>query len=161
MLFAPFTICLVRQLLADLRQMVLTLRLLHVGHQFRSFPHPVTATAESISGRAPLCRIDIGSGPHPTPQSDGNLLRLTLLVLGFAPVNRLHREGVASDKGHPFRLTEVCYPLPREHTFDPDDQILAIGSKEASKCLRRGRQIFVDEFRPTLIENTDVHRFRL
>jgi hypothetical protein len=32
---------------------------------------------------------------------------INFIILGFAPVNRLHREGMAQDKSNPFLLTEV------------------------------------------------------
>ena len=64
-------------------------------------------------------------------------------------------------KGNAFRTTEVSEPLPGEDTFDAADHILTIGSKDAQQRVRGRRQIFMDENRAVLIENTDVPRLRL
>ena len=58
----------VRQLFSDLRQVGLTVGLLAVGEQCRSFLYHVTAATESISGGSPLGWIDIGLGEHPAAQ---------------------------------------------------------------------------------------------
>jgi hypothetical protein len=46
MLFDSRTVRFVRELLADLREIVLTSGMLNVSQQFCSFPHPVTAAPE-------------------------------------------------------------------------------------------------------------------
>lgn len=78
--------------------------------------------------------------------------------MGFAPVNRLHIEGVAQDRGNPLLLTQVRQPIPRKNAFDSDDEVVAVGSNDPEKRLGRGRQIFMHEFRAVLSEDTDVHR---
>jgi cysteine synthase A len=65
------------------------------------------------------------------------------------------------NKGNAFLTTEVRHPIPCEHTFNADDHILSIGSNDAQKRVWSRRQIFVDEFRAILIQDTDVHRFRM
>jgi hypothetical protein len=58
-------------------------------------------------------------------------VRSNLIVLGFAPLNRLHIEGVAQNKSATFLLTEVGQPIPRQPTFNADDPTLALGSNKA------------------------------
>jgi hypothetical protein len=86
---------------------------------------------------------------------------VALLVLGFAPVTRFHIERMPQAKGDPFFGAEVGEPVPREPALDRHDQIVPLGRNNPQK--RRGgrRQIFMDEFRAMLIEDTDVHRFGL
>jgi hypothetical protein len=52
-------------------------------------------------------------------------VRINLIVLGFAAMNRLHIERMTQHKSKAFSLTQVCEPIPREHTFDADDDILS------------------------------------
>ena len=73
-------------------------------------------------------------------------------------MNRLHREGRAQDKGEPFLRPEGGAPLPGEHTFAPDDEILPVRRADAQKGFRGRRQILMDEDRATLIQDTDVPR---
>jgi hypothetical protein len=86
---------------------------------------------------------------------------LDFIILGFPAVNRFHIERMAQDKGDSFLLTQVGEPLPRQHTFHADNDILFIGSNDTKKRFRSRWQIFVHEFCPVLIENADVHRFRM
>ena len=68
---------------------------------------------------------------------------------------------MAQDKSTPFLLTEIGYPLPREQTFDAADQIFSIRCDEAQKSGWGRRQIFVDQFRATSVQETDGQRLRL
>jgi len=64
---------------------------------------------------------------------------------------------MAQDKGHPFLITEVGQPLPREDTLDADDHVLARGSNAAQNRFGGRRQILMTQLRATLIEATDGH----
>ena len=64
---------------------------------------------------------------------------------------------MTEDKGDSFLLTQVREPLPGEHTLDADDEILSIGRNHPQQGFGCRRQIFVDEFRAVLIQDTDVH----
>ncbi|HEV8718281.1 MAG TPA: hypothetical protein VGX03_36375 [Candidatus Binatia bacterium] len=75
---------------------------------------------------------------------------LDLLVLGFAAMNRLPREGVPQDKGDPFLRTEVRQPLPGEHTFAPDDEGFARGRDNPQERCGGGGQILVHQLRAVL-----------
>ena len=118
----------------------------------------MTAAAEQVAGGAQLRRVDIGLREHPAPEQDRNLVGGNLVVLGLAPVNGFPIEGVAQDKGDAFLRAEIRQPLPGEHTFDPDDEIVAVWGADAQKGVGRGRQILMDQLCAVLIENTDIHR---
>ena len=59
-LFASLALGLVRQLLANLREMVLTVGILPVGQEFGPFAPSVTAPAQEIPGGPHCGRIDRG-----------------------------------------------------------------------------------------------------
>jgi hypothetical protein len=63
--FAPFAIGLVRQLFANLGQMVLTVGIWDVGQKFGAFLHPMTAPAQEIPGGAHFSWVAIRLGEHP------------------------------------------------------------------------------------------------
>ena len=80
----------VRQTLLERRQVVLRARVLDVGQQFAALADQVQTPAEQVARRSHRCRIDVRLGQHPAAQQDGDLVRVDLVVLGFAAVNRLH-----------------------------------------------------------------------
>ena len=70
------------------------------------------------------------------PQEDRNLVGVNVIIRGFAAMDRFHVEGLAKDKGDVFLGAEVGQPIPREITFDADDQGPArwgIGFQERSR----------------------------
>ena len=103
----------------------------HVGSEFGALAHHRTAPPAHVSGRAPLGGIALGLGQQPAPHQDGPLVRRTFLVLRFPPLQGLHREGRAQDKGAPFPLTQLGAPLPGEEALHRHDQVLARGSNDA------------------------------
>jgi hypothetical protein len=46
------------------------------------------------------------------------------IVLGLAAVNEFHVESVSQDEGKVLLLTEVGEPVPAEHTFHANDNVL-------------------------------------
>lgn|GEM_PF-4597694 len=58
----------VRQLFPDLRQVVLTIRILDVPSEFGPFLHQMTPTTEQVARRAHLGGIDIRLGNQPATQ---------------------------------------------------------------------------------------------
>ena len=71
-------------------------------------------------------------------------------------MNRLHIESVTQDKGNPFLLTEVRYPLPRKHTFDADDHVLALDG--LSRRFRRDEQKRHEQHREKDPVSANSHR---
>jgi hypothetical protein len=155
-LLHPFAVGFGGQLLADHREVVLAVGILHVGSEVGALAHQVTATAQQVPGGAQLSGIGRGWGQHPAAQQDRNLARINFIVLGFAPVDGFHREGMAQDKGTPFLPTEIRQPLPGEDALDCDDEIVTVRSDDTQKGLGRGGQILMDPDRAALIEDTDV-----
>jgi hypothetical protein len=50
---------------------------------------------------------------HPTAQEDRHFGRIERVILGLAPVDRLHREGMVQDEGNLLLGAEVGEPGPR------------------------------------------------
>ena len=88
-LFHALPIALVRQLPAELGEVLLAVGVLNMGQEFGPLAHQVTATAEQITGGAHCWGIDIGHRHHAPAQEHGDLVGVNLIVLGFAPMNRL------------------------------------------------------------------------
>ena len=65
-------------------------------------------------------RIDIGLRDHATPQQRGNLVSIDLVILGLAPVNRLHVERVTQNESNSLAGAQIGQPVPRENAFDGD-----------------------------------------
>jgi hypothetical protein len=76
--FDALAVGFVGELLADLRQIVLTVGMLNMGQEFRSFLHQVTAPAPEIAGGAHFGGIDRGLGELP-PRSKTAILWASLV----------------------------------------------------------------------------------
>ena len=92
---------------------VLTVGVLDMSQELGPVAHAMHPAAEQVPGRPHLGRIDIGLGQHATAEQHGDLLGVELIVLGLAPMDRLHGEGVAQDKGKALTGAEVGHPGPR------------------------------------------------
>ena len=112
---------------------------------------------EQITGRPHLGGIDVGLREHAAAQQHGNFLGVDLVVFGLAPVDGLHIEGMAEDKGHAFAGTQVGEPVPGKDAFDGDDEILPIGGNGLEKRLWAGLHIAVHQDLAVLVQDTDVH----
>ena len=86
------------------RQVVLADGVLDVGDQLRALAHEVTAPAQQIARGAHLGGIDIGLREHPAAQQPGDLVRVDLVVLGLAPVDRAHVQRVPQHEGDALAL---------------------------------------------------------
>jgi len=112
------------------RQVVLADRVLDVGDQLGALVREVIAPAHQITGGAHRGRIDVGLRDHPPAQQRSDLVRIDAVVLGLAPVNGAHVQGVAKNKPNALALTQVGQPVPGEHALHRHHQIVA----EALDC---------------------------
>jgi len=71
---------------------------LDVGEQFRLMMHEVLATAKQIASRAHIARIHVCHRQQAPAQYCGYFLRIDLVVLRLATVDRFHVQGVTEDK---------------------------------------------------------------
>jgi hypothetical protein len=96
-------------------------------------------------------------GKHPAAQQPRHLLGIEFVVFGFATVDGLHVEGVPKDRRQPLSSTQVSTPVPREETFDSDDNSLSIGGNGLEQRLRACGQIPMYHDLAVVIQNTDIH----
>ena len=90
---------------------------------------------EQVSGGTPLSRIDIGLREHAAADQHSNLVGVDLIVVGLAPMNGFHVQGVAQDEGNPLLRAKVREPVPGEEAFDADHKILSLGDNRLEKRL--------------------------
>ena len=63
---------------------------LDMGEKFGPFTNKVSAPPEQISGGAHVGRINIGHRHHASPEQDGDLMGVDLVVFRLAAVDRFH-----------------------------------------------------------------------
>ena len=80
-----------------------------------------------------------------------------LIVFGFSSVDRFHVEGVAEDEGNVLFNTEIGDPVPGEHAFYRDHDVLTEGSNDVEKIFRVCVDILMNPDIASGIEDTDKH----
>jgi hypothetical protein len=116
-----------RNLFADLGQVILAVGILDMGEQLGACAREMQAPPQEITGRTHLRRIDIRLGQHAATQQPGNFLGVDLIVFRLATMDGFHIQSVPQDKRQPFLRTQGGEPVPRKDTFDGDDHIVPIG----------------------------------
>jgi hypothetical protein len=143
--------------LADLRPVRLARGLLAVRSECSACAHPGPAASEEIPRGPQRSGIDRRLREHTTPEQRGTLVRIDLVVCGFAAVNRPHLEGVPQHEGYTFVHTEIGEPIPGEETFDGDDQPLPLGSHGLEKGFRGRFHVAVHQEFPLATPEADRH----
>jgi hypothetical protein len=72
-------------------------------------------------------------------------------------MDRFHIEGMAENKGDVFLGTEVGDPVPGEHAFDSDHDVLAEGGNGTEKSFRVSVDVMMNPDIAFGIEDTDKH----
>jgi hypothetical protein len=98
-----------------------------MSQEFRAFAPQVGAAPEHVTGGAHLGRVDLGCGEPATTQQGGHLWRSDLVVVGLAPRDGFHIQGMTADKGNALFRTQVGKPLPREDACNGHHQSSAGG----------------------------------
>jgi hypothetical protein len=80
-----------------------------------------------------------------------------LIVFGFSTVNGFHIEGMAEDEGDVVLNAEISDPVPGEHTFYCDHDVLPEGSDDAKKGFRVRVNILMDSDISSGIKDADKH----
>jgi hypothetical protein len=85
-------------------------------------------------------------------------LRIDAIVLVFAAVDGAHIEGISENEGDAGSLAGVREPLPAEHAFAADGQVVAIGGDEFEEELEVVVfDVGVNELLALAIHDADVH----
>lgn len=98
-----------------------------------------------------------GQGERAAAQQHGNFVGVDLVVLGLADVNGAHVLGVAEDEIDPLVGKQVGEPVPGEHAFGPDDEVVSIRLDQAQENLGAGGNVAMTYHLPFGIEDTDRH----
>ena len=80
--------------------------------------------------------IDVGRRNQVGAQQVGDLFGVNAVVLVFAAVNGLEVEGVGQDEVQAGGLAGIGQPIPAEHAFGADGQVVAIGRDEFEEVSR-------------------------
>jgi hypothetical protein len=72
-------------------------------------------------------------------------------------MDRFHVEGMAENEGEVLLDTEIGDPVPGEHAFDRDHDILTEGSKDTEKSFRVCVDILMNPDIASGVEDTDKH----
>jgi hypothetical protein len=76
-------------------------------------------------------------------------------------MDSFHVEGVAENEGDVLLDTEISDPIPGEHAFDSDHDVLMEGSNDAEKNFRVCVDILVNPDIAPGIKDTDKHSLRM
>jgi hypothetical protein len=98
-----------------------------------------------------------GLREHAPTEQHGDLLGVDRVVLRRAPMDGVHRQGVAQDTRQPFLGTQVGEPVPRQETCDGDANMVPIGRKGLEHGIGTGWHIPVHKDFPILVQNTEGH----
>jgi len=154
----PITVGFIGHLFADRRQMILAVGMLDVCQELGPLACQRHPAPEPVAGRPQGGRIDRGRREPPTAQQHGHLVGIARVVFGLAPMDGLHVEGMTEPEGNPLLSTEISQPIPGEHTFDTDDDLLALGRNDLEERFWRGWHVTVNQNLPSLVQDAQVHR---
>ncbi len=146
-----------RQLLFKVGEIVLAVGVLDVSQQIGPFSHEVVSPSKEVPGGSHGFRIGIGCRQGSTPKQNGDLFGVNFVVFALAAMDGFHVECMTKHKRDGFPVTQIGEPVPNEHAFDGDDDILPIGLDGPEKGLRIRSDVFVQQGVALLIQDTDVH----
>src|SRR6266545_3524565 len=101
--------------------------------------------------------LPVGEREVTAAQQPGDLAGVDLVVLGLAAVDSLHGVGVADEEGELFLGAEVGEPVPGEHAFDADDEVLAEGSDGSEESVRAAGEVDIGDDSAGGVEDAEVH----
>jgi hypothetical protein len=142
---------------ADGRQIVLTVRIVHVCQKCTAFACQVHASAQQITGRAPLSGVHIGLREQATTHKHRNVMRVDLVVFRLPTVDGLPLKGRTEDKRDPMFRPEVRKPVPGKHAFGSQDDLLAGGRDSLEQRFWGGGHVPVSQCCTGLSEDAQVH----
>jgi len=113
------------------------------------------AAAQEIAGGPHLVRVDVGLRQRASVKERGDLEGVDPIVLGLAPVDRLHIQRVAERKGQAFLGAEIGEPVPAKEAFA---KVVAVGRDDFERFVAVALEVAVDQDLSRLVEDADVHR---
>jgi len=153
----PAPVGLVGHLLAHVGQVIRAGGLLDMRQQFRPCAPQRHPPPEEVARGAHLCRRARGLREQTTTEQDGDLVRIDLVVCGFATVHRRPGEGMAQPTGDTLASPKVGEPIPGEHALDSDNHLLPLGGHGLEKRLWARGQVAMQQALAVVGKTTDVH----
>ena len=131
---------------------------LEAGQQFAAVPDVEQALAQERPQGTFGGGINIGRRNEVGAQQVGDFFGVNAVVLVFAAVNGLEIEGVGQDEVEAGVLAGIGEPIPAEHAFGADGQVVAIGRDEFEEI---GEVVVfdvgVDELFAVAVHDADIH----
>jgi hypothetical protein len=98
-------------------------------------------------------------GKHAASEQGSDLKGVDLIVFSFSSMDGFHVEGMAEDEGDVFLGTEVGDPVPGEHAFYGDHDVLTKGSNDTEKGFRVCVDVLMNPDIASGIKDADKHIF--
>ena len=144
-------------LCADLGPGVRAVGWLAMRQQRSAFPQEREPAPAQSPGRPPRRGRAIRLGPHTATQQGSNVRGIHGVIVGFAPVQSLPREGRPKAKRPAVAGAQVCAPVPGEEAGDADAQIAPGGRHGFETRFGASRHVPVHQALPILGQDADVH----
>jgi hypothetical protein len=145
------------EVLADLRQVRLTVRLLDVGEECRPFARQRPPPPQEVPRGPPLGGLHRGWREHAAAQQDSDCVRIDLIVFRLATMAGVHGEGMPQDEGKALTAAQVGKPTPGEETFDGNHHIRTIGRNGVEERFRAGLHLAVEHALAILMQDSHRH----
>ena len=131
---------------------------LDASQEFSPAPHKVDALAQKRAQRALVGRINIRGRNQIGAKQVGEFFGIDAVVFIFASVDSSHIEGMSQHEGEVGGLAGVGQPVPTEHAFGADGEVMAIGLDQFEEEVEVVIfDIGVSEFLTLAIHDADVH----
>lgn len=102
--------------------------------------------------------IDVGGRDEVGAEQVGELFGVNAVILVLAAVDEVEVERMSQDEGQALGLAGVGQPIPAEHTFGADSEVVAVGFDELEEV---GEvvvlDVAVDQFPALAVHDADVH----
>ena len=131
---------------------------LHAGLDLGAIPDEVQALTEETPERTLGSRIDVAVGNEVGAEQVGEFLGIDAIIFVFAAMDGADVEGVDQDEGDVGGLAGIGEPIPAEHAFGADGQVVAIGGDEFEEEVEVVvANIGVDKDFAGAVHEADVH----
>jgi hypothetical protein len=130
-----------------------------MGIELGPFSHEMIPSPEKIPGCSHFGGVGIGHGDHASPEEYRDFVGVDLVIFGLAAVDGFHVQGMTEDKRDTMLLTQIGNPVPGEHAFYGDDNILPEGFYDAEKDISSSCNVSVQSDLPCFIEDAEIHFF--
>src|SRR5262252_9372337 len=129
--------------LADLREIVLAVGVLHMGQQLRAFAHQIHAAAKQVPARSHLGRIDIGHRQHTARKSTAILCASILSFLALPPWIAFMYSACPRTKGIFCLAHRSASQYQVKMAFHANRHVFSVGGYRFKEQLRGTRHVSV------------------